>query len=153
MTVLRVGQLPEAALAAAAEFHARVLPQINPPPKGEGDRSEAGVEGHPRYGATSQRRDMPPVPLHYPSDGPPPRAGEDLVLIFLPADHTHRAWRLAAVQSLARELAPQRVNALASDSEKALSAALTYLNSAEGVTGQLLQLDDTGAGEVLSSAA
>ena len=75
------------------------------------------------------------------------------MLIFLPADHTHRAWRLAAVQSLARELAPQRVNALASDSEKAISAALTYLNSAEGVTGQLLQLDDTGAGEVLSSAA
>jgi hypothetical protein len=74
-----------------------------------------------------------------------------LVVIFPSADHSHRAWRLAAVQALAREFAPVRVNALASDREPAIAAALAYLETAEGVTGQLLELDDTGAGEVLSS--
>jgi hypothetical protein len=77
---------------------------------------------------------------------------EALTLVFAPADHTHRAWRLAAVQGLAREFAPVRVNALASDDERAIAAALAYLESAQGVTGQLLRLDGNGAGEVLSSA-
>ena len=74
------------------------------------------------------------------------------MLVFSPADHSHRAWRLAVVQSFAREFAPLRVNAMVSDSEPAIAAALAYLESAEGVTGQLLQLDDTGAREVLTSA-
>ena len=73
-----------------------------------------------------------------------------LTLIFLPADHSHRAWRLAAIQALAREYAPVRVNAIVSNSEAAITAALAYLGTAEGVTGQLLVLDDTGAGEVVS---
>ena len=75
------------------------------------------------------------------------------MLIFPSADHTHRSWRLAAVQSLAREYAPVRVNAVSSDSETAIAAALAYLERAEGVTGQLLQLDDRGAGVVVSSEA
>ena len=79
----------------------------------------------------------------------PPRSGEDLVLVFPPADHTHRAWRLAAVQGLARELAPRRVNALASRDEVAIAASLAYLESAEGLTGQYLPLADAGAGPVV----
>ncbi len=75
--------------------------------------------------------------------------GENMVLIFLPADHTHRGWRLAAVQGLARESAPRRVNAIASDNAAAIGAALTYLNAAGGVTGQYLQLDDAGASPVV----
>jgi len=110
MAELRVGALPDGALAAATEFHSRVLPQLDPPPK-----------------------------------------GEDLVLVFQPADHSHRNWRLAVIQSLAREFAPMRVNGLVSDSEDAIVAALDYLATAAGVTGQLLELDDRGAGEVLSS--
>ncbi len=78
----------------------------------------------------------------------PPR-GKDLVLVFLPAGHTHHAWRLAAVQSLAREHAPLRVNAVASDEEVAIAAACAYLGDAEGVTGQYLSLDSAGAGEVV----
>ena len=77
----------------------------------------------------------------------------DLVLVFEPASHEHRAWRLAAVQGLARELAPRRVNALASRDDAAIAAALAYLNAAGGVTGQYLQLDDLGAGLVISSPA
>ena len=72
-----------------------------------------------------------------------------LTLLFAPADHTHRAWRLAAVQALAREHAPARVNAIASEGDAAVSAALTYLEAAEGFTGQYLPLDDAGAGPVI----
>jgi hypothetical protein len=77
--------------------------------------------------------------------------GDTVTLAFAPADHTHRSWRLAVVQGLARQYAPVRVNALASDDERAIAATLAYLELAEGVTGQLLQLDGNGAGEVLSS--
>ncbi len=51
---------------------------LNPPRNGEGDRLEA-VEGHATQSAPSQGQDMPPVPLHHPADGPPPRSGEDLL--------------------------------------------------------------------------
>ena len=111
---MRVGALPDEALAAAAMFHAEVLPDI---------RARLAAES------------------------------DNLTLIFPPADHSHRAWRLAAVQALAREYAPVRVCAVTSNSEAAIAAALAYLATAEGVTGQLLELDDTGAGEVVSLPA
>jgi hypothetical protein len=65
-----------------------------------------------------------------------------LTLVFAPADHTHRAWRLAAVQGLARRWAPIRVNAVASGDEVAILAANSYLDHAPGVTGQYLPLAD-----------
>ena len=111
MALLRIGALPGEALAAAAEFHAAVLPRVLVELQG------AGM----------------------------------LTLVFAPADHRHRAWRLAAVQSLARQYAPLRVNALASDDECAIAAALKYLAAAEGVTGQYLPLDGSGAEALLSS--
>ncbi len=77
----------------------------------------------------------------------------DLLLAFPPADHTQRGWRLAALQQLARELAPLRVNAVASDEASALSAAEAYLAAAPGVTGQYLPLDGQGAGKVLEGAS
>ncbi|MDB5723463.1 MAG: hypothetical protein JWQ16_217 [Novosphingobium sp.] len=76
--------------------------------------------------------------------------GEDVVLAFPTADHTHKGWRLAVVQQLARDAAPLRVNALSGGDEAAVAAAVAYLASAPGVTGQLLALDGNGAGEVLS---
>ena len=113
MAQLRVGALPEAALAAAARFHADVLPKI---------AALLGSLGE----------------------------GDDVVLIFAAADHTHYGWRLAAVQQLARQHAPIRVNALVSDDQAAIAAAAAYLAAAPGVTGQLLPLAGVGAGEVLS---
>ncbi|HKT85131.1 MAG TPA: hypothetical protein VJQ77_03475 [Novosphingobium sp.] len=110
MELLRVGPLPEEPLAAAADFHARILP---------------GVEAALRGGA------------------------DPLTLVFVPADHCHRAWRLAAIQSLARAYAPSRVNALESDDETAIAAGCKWLGGAGAVTGQLLPLDGTGAGPVL----
>ncbi len=105
---LNVDGLPAAALAAAADFHARILAQAE----------------------DSLARD-------------------DLTLVFTPADHTHRGWRLAVVQALARAHTPRRVNAVESDSPAAISAALTYLAAAPGVTGQVLRLDSHGAGPVV----
>lgn len=70
-------------------------------------------------------------------------------LVLVPADHTHRAWRRAAVQELARVAVPNRVNAIASDSGTAIAAAADFLAAAEGVTGQYLMLDDAGAAPVI----
>lgn len=110
MELLRVGPLPGEPLAAAADFHARVLP---------------GVEATLGGGA------------------------DPLTLVFLPADHRHRGWRLAVVQSLARAFAPSRVNAVESDDDAAIAAACEWLAGAEAITGQFLPLDGTGAGPVL----
>lgn len=73
-----------------------------------------------------------------------------MTLVFGRADHTHRGWRLAAVEGLAREYAPLRVNAVVSDDDRAIAGAVRYLERAEGVTGHLLPLDGNGAGEVVS---
>ena len=64
----------------------------------------------------------------------------DLVLVFPAASHEHRAWRLAAVQELARELAPTRVNGIVGDNEDAVVSTIAYLDAAPGITGQLLAL-------------
>ncbi|WP_395395833.1 Rossmann fold domain-containing protein [Novosphingobium sp. BL-8A] len=72
-----------------------------------------------------------------------------LTLVFAAADHTHRGWRLAAVQALARDYAPARINGLEGDDPSAIDAAAIYLSTAEGVTGQLLRLDGIGAGAML----
>ena len=76
-----------------------------------------------------------------------------LTLQFPAGDYTQRGWRLAAVQALAREHAPARVNAITGGDAAAQAAALAYLIAADGVTGQYLQLDDAGAGPVISSPA
>ncbi|WP_374531788.1 Rossmann fold domain-containing protein [Novosphingobium sp.] len=81
-----------------------------------------------------------------------PAPSEDLLLVFPEADHTHKAWRLAAVQSLARAAVSHRVNAVSGGGEAAVSAAAAYLAAAPGVTGHLLVLDDAGAGAVLPSS-
>lgn len=75
-----------------------------------------------------------------------------LTLVFAAADHTHRGWRLAAVQTLAREHTPARVNAIAGGGAPAIAAAQAYLEAADGVTGQYLPLDDAGAGLVVLPA-
>ncbi len=79
-------------------------------------------------------------------------AGKDLTLIFPAADYTHRTWRLAMAQGLAREYAPLRVNILASFDLAAIASAERYLAAAPGLTGQYLTLDGAGAGPVVSFA-
>ena len=67
-------------------------------------------------------------------------AVRSIAIVFPRADHTHRGWQLAAVQDLAREVAPMRVNAIAGDDRAAIREALVYLREARGVTGQLLEV-------------
>ncbi|WP_338243851.1 Rossmann fold domain-containing protein [Aurantiacibacter hainanensis] len=68
-------------------------------------------------------------------------AGSDIVLLFDSADHTHEHWRTAAVEELAREAAPSRVNGAVGGSSDAVAALCDYLGSAPGVTGQLFAVD------------
>jgi hypothetical protein len=72
---------------------------------------------------------------------PRARADGDLVLVFPAAPYDHRGWRLAAVQDLAREAAPKRVNAVAGEDEQAIAETLAWLSAAPGITGQLLAVD------------
>jgi hypothetical protein len=66
----------------------------------------------------------------------------DLLLVFPPADPSHRLWRLAAVQELARVAAPRRVNAVAAQGEAGLSAARRLIDNGQGITGQYLVLGE-----------
>ena len=61
-----------------------------------------------------------------------------LALVFPAAPHPHRAWRLAAVQELAREAAPARVNGVEGGGDGETAAVLSWLDGAPGITGQLL---------------
>ena len=99
--VFRVEGLADTPLDAAAEFHARYLPQVR------ALLAEA----------------------------------KDLVIVFGPAGYDHRAWRLAAVQELAREAAPKRVNAVAGDDAAAIQIAVGWLADTPGITGQILPVD------------
>ncbi len=64
-----------------------------------------------------------------------------IVLVFAPAGHEHRGWRLAAVQELAREAAPKRVNAVAGDDPDAIARTAAWLAETPGITGQILPVD------------
>ncbi len=68
----------------------------------------------------------------------------DLVVCFDPVEPSHRAWRLAAIQELAREAAPScRVNGLVIQEANpgGNAEAMQFLHSAPGVTGQVLEVD------------
>jgi hypothetical protein len=74
---------------------------------------------------------------HNAGVGPP----ELVILVFEPAGHDHRGWRLAAVQDLARELSPGRVNAIVAPGGAVPREICDYLEQARGVTGQLLSVE------------
>jgi hypothetical protein len=68
-------------------------------------------------------------------------SGEALTLVFPSASHDHRAWRLAAVENLARAAAPIRVNGIVGEDEAAIAETCAFLDAAPGITGQLLAVD------------
>lgn len=82
---------------------------------------------------------------------PQARAAQGAVItcLFEPAGQPHSAWRVSALQSLARELAPRRVNGIASRDEAAIASAQAWLEAAAEITGQYLPLDGAGAGKVI----
>ena len=138
MATVRVGALPDDPLAAAAEFYRRILADLSPLPF----RGGAG-------GGVCQT-DTAPTDRPHPNPSPEGEGLSDcLTLVFNPAPHAHRDWRKAAVATLAREKAPTRINAIASDDEAAITAALAWLEAAPAITGHYLPLDGTGAGLVV----
>lgn len=79
---------------------------------------------------------------HLPQIRAAAKTGRGVAVLFPKTiDHTHRAWRLAAVQELAREAAPACINALEGGSPAAIDVALEYLAGAPAITGQLMALD------------
>jgi hypothetical protein len=71
--------------------------------------------------------------------------GKDMALVFPQAAAGHRAWRLAAVQDMARQYAPCRTNAVVGDEPEKLDQMLAYLAAAPGITGQVFELDGNTA--------
>jgi hypothetical protein len=140
--LFRIGALPDEAVAAAATFYADVVPLLE----------RALIDPLKENGALVQAPPSDDLPAHDALPPPPLEPPEDdsFVLVFAPADHTHRAWRIAAVQALALAHAPLRINAVASDDGRAVAEAERYLAAAPGITGQYWALDGNGAGEVLS---
>ncbi len=55
------------------------LAELIPLRNGEGDRREAGVEGHVEFCPIPKAQESLLVPLHHLSDGPPPRSGEEFL--------------------------------------------------------------------------
>ena len=105
---------PDGPLDAAKYFHNEILPEVR------GAIAETGLY------ADSAALD------------PNPAALDSVVLILPAAGHEHRGWRLAAIQELAREAAPKRVNAIVGDDDATIRTASKWLAAAPGITGQLL---------------
>ena len=75
-----------------------------------------------------------------------PEGTELIFFYFDPAGYEHHAWRLAAIQSMARRLAPVRVNGIVGRNPDEIAKTREFLETAPGVTGQLLTVDSTSAG-------
>jgi len=69
--------------------------------------------------------------------------GSELVVMFDPADHSHTSWRKAAIEELAREAAPCRINGVIARAQDKQDTAQTiqFLHKSPGITGQILQVD------------
>lgn len=69
-----------------------------------------------------------------------------LAVLFSPADHSHAAWRLAAIQQLARDAAPAtRVNAVVVNpaDEEGTAEVIRFALTAPGITGQIIEVANT----------
>ena len=70
-----------------------------------------------------------------------PKDLEALAFIFPSAAKDHHGWRVAAIQALAREATPKRVNGVVGDDLEAIAEVTDWLANAPGITGQLLAVD------------
>ena len=71
-----------------------------------------------------------------------------LTLLLPPLPHEQHGWLLAALQSLARARAPQRINAVAG-AEPARGELAAWLEQAQAITGQLIHANGGAASEVV----
>jgi len=111
-TVIHLVELPDSPLDAAAHFHSEHVPLAR----------ELLKDGLPRVpGALEDVSDL-----------------DALAFVFPPAGHEHQGWRLAAIQALAREAAPKRVNGVVGPDSDAVNRTTNWLADANSITGQLL---------------
>ena len=87
----RAGEAVELKARVVEVFSLQILPE------GEGDHTV--VEGYGPLRTAPERHGMPPVPLHQPAAGPPPRAGEESVTL------TAHVSKGTYIRSLARDIA------------------------------------------------
>lgn len=66
-----------------------------------------------------------------------------VTVIFGGSDKARTVWRRAAIESLAREQAPKRINGISGGQQDRIMATSRYLASAHGITGQVLLLSDS----------
>jgi hypothetical protein len=81
-------------------------------------------------------------------DVPPTSVGlekdvDAIVVVFPFGGREHKGWQLAAIQTLAREVAPKRANGVSGDeggpdASNTMDEVIAWLATAPGVTGQLL---------------
>ena len=109
-TVIATSALPEAPLDAAAYFHAEHVPM-----------ARGLLSGEAALPAPRQAAEL-----------------DALAIVFPSAGKEHQGWRLAAIQALAREAAPKRVNGVVGDDQSAIDRTTAWLAEAPGITGQLL---------------
>jgi len=108
--VIATLSLPDAPLDAAAHFHAEHVPMAR--------ELLSGAGAAPRPGPAEEL--------------------DALAFVFPSAGKEHHGWRLAAIQALAREATPKRVNGVVGDDQGAIDETTAWLAEAPGITGQLL---------------
>ena len=109
--VVYLGDLPDAPTEAAAHFFSKHAPEA---------RELLLVGGWKRLGRSEE-----PDALTY-------------IIPF--GGREHEAWQRAAIQTLARELAPKRVNGVIGDGLELTDQVTAWLGDARGITGQLLSV-------------
>jgi hypothetical protein len=103
----------------AAHFYSTLLPMARKCLAGEKPSSDFGLEG-----------ELDAIAFIFPFGG-----------------KEHEGWQRAAIQTLAREAAPKRVNGVIGDDRNgidamhAIDAVTDWLEQAPGITGQLLAVD------------
>ena len=110
--VLYLGDLPEAPIDAAAHFFSKHAPDA---------RALLVQGGWGKMGLAEEP--------------------EALTYIFPTGGKEHEGWQRAAIQALARELAPKRVNGVIGDGLQSTAQVTDWLSDAPGVTGQLLAVE------------
>jgi hypothetical protein len=113
--------LPDAPLDAAAHFHSEHVPVVRRMLKNEWSQIPGILE---QAVHSTVETDI-----------------DALAFIFPPAGKDHQGWRLAAIQGLAREAAPKRVNGIVGDDLDAIDSTINWLAEAPGITGQLLAVE------------
>ena len=108
---------PQSPVDAAQHFYDKIAPRL---------RAALGQAGPAEYG---------------------PEEHQALIVVFPRADEAHRAWRLAAIQSLAREAAPRRVVGIIGEEDAGILALAEWLANAPGITGQLLEVAGNAGGQ------